>query len=340
VKLIVQPDAGVLPLVQAIRRARKIVEIAIFRFDRQEIERELQQAVARGVRVRALIAHTNRGGENRLRKLEQRLLSAGVTVARTAEDLLRYHGKFLVVDETLHVFGFNFTKLDIDKRRSFGIQTRDRRTVAEALKLFEADSTRRSYKPSRSNLVVSPDTARAMLTAFIKGARKEIAIYDQKITDPGMIKLLKERAAKGVQVRVIGCLKGPDGDVKVRPLKAMRPHVRAIIRDGTRAFVGSQSLRKDELDARREVGLLISNPKVTRQLMKVFESDWEECLTPKAAAKEEKKEAATDEAGQGGREGGQEGREEGREGREGKGQGERRGRKEKEKEEESATAGA
>jgi phosphatidylserine/phosphatidylglycerophosphate/cardiolipin synthase-like enzyme len=340
VKLIVQPDAGVLPLVQAIRRARKIVEIAIFRFDRQEIERELQQAVARGVRVRALIAHTNRGGENRLRKLEQRLLSAGVTVARTAEDLLRYHGKFLVVDETLHVFGFNFTKLDIDKRRSFGIQTRDRRTVAEALKLFEADSTRRSYKPSRSNLVVSPDTARAMLTAFIKGARKEIAIYDQKITDPGMIKLLKERAAKGVQVRVIGCLKGPDGDVKVRPLKAMRPHVRAIIRDGTRAFVGSQSLRKDELDARREVGLLISNPKVTRQLMKVFESDWEECLTPKAAAKEEKKEAATDEAGQGGREGGQEGREEGREGREGKGQGERKGRKEKEKEEESATAGA
>jgi phosphatidylserine/phosphatidylglycerophosphate/cardiolipin synthase-like enzyme len=336
VKLIVQPDAGVLPLVQAIRRARKIVEIAIFRFDRQEIE----QAVARGVRVRALIAHTNRGGENRLRKLEQRLLSAGVTVARTAEDLLRYHGKFLVVDETLHVFGFNFTKLDIDKRRSFGIQTRDRRTVAEALKLFEADSTRRSYKPSRSNLVVSPDTARAMLTAFIKGARKEIAIYDQKITDPGMIKLLKERAAKGVQVRVIGCLKGPDGDVKVRPLKAMRPHVRAIIRDGTRAFVGSQSLRKDELDARREVGLLISNPKVTRQLMKVFESDWEECLTPKAAAKEEKKEAATDEAGQGGREGGQEGREEGREGREGKGQGERKGRKEKEKEEESATAGA
>jgi phosphatidylserine/phosphatidylglycerophosphate/cardiolipin synthase-like enzyme len=332
VKLIVQPDAGVLPLVQAIRRARKIVEIAIFRFDRQEIERELQQAVARGVRVRALIAHTNRGGENRLRKLEQRLLSAGVTVARTAEDLLRYHGKFLVVDETLHVFGFNFTKLDIDKRRSFGIQTRDRRTVAEALKLFEADSTRRSYKPSRSNLVVSPDTARAMLTAFIKGARKEIAIYDQKITDPGMIKLLKERAAKGVQVRVIGCLKGPDGDVKVRPLKAMRPHVRAIIRDGTRAFV--------ELDARREVGLLISNPKVTRQLMKVFESDWEECLTPKAAAKEEKKEAATDEAGQGGREGGQEGREEGREGREGKGQGERKGRKEKEKEEESTTAGA
>ena len=54
-----------------------------------------------------------------------------------------------------------------------------------------------------------------------------------------------------------------------------RLHARAIIRDGTRAFVGSQSLRTDELDNRREVGLLISNPTVTRRLMQVFEQDWE-----------------------------------------------------------------
>lgn len=296
-KLIVQPDAGVLPVVQAIRRARKAIVVAIFRFDRDEIERELEQAVVRGVRVRALIAHTNRGGENRLRKLEQRLLAAGVTVARSADDLLRYHGKFLVADDTVHVFGFNFTKLDIDKSRSFGIATRDHRTLQEALKLFEADSTRRNYVASRSNLVVSPDTSRAMLTAFIKGARRELAIYDQKVHDPAMIKLLKERAANGVVVRIIGDLKGPDGDVVVRPMKLLRLHVRAIIRDGTRAFVGSQSLRKEELDARREVGLLISNPTVTRQLMKVFEEDWKDSATPKELKKEEKKEIKEDKDG-------------------------------------------
>jgi phosphatidylserine/phosphatidylglycerophosphate/cardiolipin synthase-like enzyme len=105
-----------------------------------------------------------------------------------------------------------------------------------------------------------------------------------------MVKLIKDRAAKGVNVRVIGDLKGPDGEVKVRPLKGLRLHVRAIVRDGTRAFVGSQSLRKVELDSRREVGLLISNPAVTGQIMKVFEADWQAGLT-KAAAKEEMKEA-------------------------------------------------
>lgn len=288
-KVIVQPDAGVLPVIQAIRRARKALDVCIFRFDRDEIEHELETAVARGVRVRALIAHTNRGGESRLRKLEQRLLAAGVTVARTGDDLVRYHGKFMVADEVVHVFGFNLTKLDIDKSRSFGIATRDRRSVQEALKLFDADSTRKTYKASRSNLVVSPETARDMLAVFIRGARRELAIYDAKIQDPVMIKLLKERAAKGVRIRIIGSLKGPEGDIKVRSMKGRRLHTRAIIRDGTRAFVGSQSLRKEELDRRREVGLLISNPTATRQLMQVFETDWIEALGGKEAAKKEEK---------------------------------------------------
>jgi cardiolipin synthase len=274
VKLIVQPDAGVVPIVQAVRRARKGVDICIFRFDRSEIERELEAAVRRGVKVRALIAHTNRGGENRLRKLEQRLLAAGITVARTADDLLRYHGKFLIADDTLHVFGFNFTKLDIDKSRSFAIATRDRRTVNEACKLFEADCRRQPYSPSRSNLIVSPETARTQLSEFLKGARRDLAIYDEKIQDPAMIRVLKERAAKGVRVRLIGQLKGPNGTIEVTRLKGMRLHVRAIVRDGTRAFVGSQSLRKLELESRREVGLLITNPSVAGKILQVFEADW------------------------------------------------------------------
>lgn len=273
-KLIIQPGAGILPVVQCIRGAKRSVDICIFRFDQVEVEKALAAAVTRGVRVRALIAHTNRGGEARLRKLEQRLLSGGVTVSRTADDLLRYHGKYLICDDTLHLLGFNFTKLDVDKSRSFAVATKDRRSVQEAIKLFNADVSRQTYVPTRSNLVVSPETSRAMLSAFIKGARKELAIYDIKIQDPTMIKLLKERTAKGVRVRVIGCVKGPDGDIDARLLKSMRQHVRAIIRDGTRAFVGSQSLRKDELERRREVGLLISNTAVTRKLMQVFEADW------------------------------------------------------------------
>jgi hypothetical protein len=146
--------------------------------------------------------------------------------------------------------------------------------VKEASKVFEADTTRQPYEPARSNLVVSPETARAVLGRFLTGAKKELAIYDVKVQDSAMIKVLEERARRGVRVRIIGTLKGSVKDVEVRPLRGFRLHVRAIIRDGTRAFVGSQSLRKVELDKRRELGLLISNPPVTRRLMEVFEADW------------------------------------------------------------------
>ena len=146
-KLIIQPDDGLTPVVKAIKTAKKTIDIVIFRLDRAEIEKALRTAVDRGVVVRALIAHTNRGGEKTLRKLEQRLLECGATVSRTADDLPRYHGKMMIVDGTLHVYGFNYTKLDIDHSRSFGVVTRNKRLVAEALKLFEADNNRTVYEP-------------------------------------------------------------------------------------------------------------------------------------------------------------------------------------------------
>ena len=64
-KLIVQPDAGITPVITAIKLAKKAIDIMIFRLDRTEITRALERAVARGVAVRALIAHTNSGGEGR-----------------------------------------------------------------------------------------------------------------------------------------------------------------------------------------------------------------------------------------------------------------------------------
>ena len=97
-KLLVQPGDGVAPLVEGIKRAKSRIEIAIFRFDRREIEKALANAANRGVLVHALIAYTNRGGEKSLRELEMRLLAAGVTVARTADDLVRYHDKFMIID--------------------------------------------------------------------------------------------------------------------------------------------------------------------------------------------------------------------------------------------------
>jgi phosphatidylserine/phosphatidylglycerophosphate/cardiolipin synthase-like enzyme len=55
-KLLVQPEHGIAPLLDAIRKAKKCVRILIFRFDRPEIEKALTDAVQRGVSVRAMRA--------------------------------------------------------------------------------------------------------------------------------------------------------------------------------------------------------------------------------------------------------------------------------------------
>ena len=68
-KLIVQPDDGVKPLIEAVGRARKSIAITVFRFDLPEMEEALETAVKRGVAVRAIIAHTSSGGDKQLRKL-------------------------------------------------------------------------------------------------------------------------------------------------------------------------------------------------------------------------------------------------------------------------------
>jgi len=276
VKLIIQPGDGVASVVRAIHHAKKTIDIVIFRFDRSEVEHALDEAVNRGVAVRALIAHTNKGGESKLRKLELRLLECGATVARTADDLARYHGKMMIIDgAALHVYGFNFTKLDIEQSRSFGIVTRDKRIVREAAQLFEADALRQTYTPTHPRLVVSPESSRQVLTAFIKGARRQLLIYDAQVSDNAIQKVLAERARAGVKIRILGCLEKPNPDIKVRPLGTIRLHVRAIIRDGKTAFVGSQSLRKLELEGRREVGIIIQNGAIVRKIQAVFASDWD-----------------------------------------------------------------
>ncbi|HVW08976.1 MAG TPA: phospholipase D-like domain-containing protein [Bryobacteraceae bacterium] len=275
-KLMIQPGDGVAPLVKAIHNAETSVDILIFRFDRAEIENALLKAVERGVTVRALIAYTNRGGEKGLRALEMRLLAAGVTVARTDDDLIRYHGKMMIVDKSdLYVMGFNFTNLDIERSRSFGVCVDDPKIVSEATKLFDADSRRQEYEAGLDTFVVSPQNARTVLTDFLKGAKEQLVVWDPAVTDPAMSRILCERIKSGVEVRVLGKLSKRVKPAESRQLH-IRLHTRTIIRDRATVFLGSQSLRTEELDARREVGLIFHDPKIAARLADLFEEDWNE----------------------------------------------------------------
>ncbi len=284
-KLIIEPNDGVAPLLSAIKNAKKSVELAIFRFDHKEVEAALKAAAEKGVRVTAVIAYANRGGEKSLRKLELRFLDAGIIVARSSDDLLRYHDKFVLIDRRiLYLLSFNFTHADIDHSRGFGIATRNVHWVHETVKLFRADCTRTPYVPKIDTFVVSPANSRKVLGTFLKRAKKQLLIYDPKVSDKEMLRILQDRAKAGVEIRIIGkaARRAP---FAVQKLNGSRLHTRTIIRDRRQAFVGSQSLRAAELDSRRELGLIIHDPKAVKRLVETFESDW---VSANAAKEKEK----------------------------------------------------
>jgi phosphatidylserine/phosphatidylglycerophosphate/cardiolipin synthase-like enzyme len=217
------------------------------------------------------------------------LLAAGITVSRTADDLVRYHGKMMIIDDkALHVYGFNFTGLDMLKSRSFGVISKNDKLVNEATKLFMADFDRLAYNPGYERLVVSPENARERLGRFITGARRQLLIYDPQVSDDAILRLITERIKAGVDVRIIGRVEAK-WNVTSEKFPGKRLHVRAIIRDGKRAFVGSQSLRRLELEKRREVGVIVTDVNVVTQMQDIFEKDWAQTETGRKSLKKAEK---------------------------------------------------
>ena len=275
-RLIVQPDDGAQPLIEAIDGARDSIDLYIFRLDHARVEKAIAKAIERGVAVRALVAHVNSGGKRRLRKLEMQLLGMGVAVSRSDDDLMRYHGKLMIVDRTTaFVLGYNFTRSDMEETRSLGIRTDSPAVVEAAIALFESDFERKTFVPMFDDLVVSPLTSREALLSLIEGAKRRLLIYDSRFTDSLMRRAVLKRARAGIEVRVIGRMKKSEAPVVVQEREASRLHVRAIIQDDQRVFIGSQSMRRVALERRREIGLIVRDSGVVASVADVFEGDWE-----------------------------------------------------------------
>ncbi len=158
--------------------------------------------------------------------------------------------------------------------------------------MFYADVRRQPYKPELKSFVVSPINARQQLSHFIKGAEKQLLIYDPEISDRAMIHLLRDRAREGVEIRIIGRVVKPSDEFDAGRLMRMRFHTRAILRDRREAFLGSQSLREAELDKRRELGLIVRDRDIVHSLVKVFESDWAGLVPARQSSRKETAEGA------------------------------------------------
>lgn len=287
VSLIVQPGDSFFPIVRAIDKAERSINLTVFRMDDPIIQKALVEAHDRRVRIRLLIASSARGWEEKNQKLFKDVKKAGIATKEPSGDSkkARYHYKVLTVDESVaFVFTFNPTRENLHYTRDFGVEVYDPRVASELNRLFDADWDDISFTPyPDSPLMISPFNSREKMSAFIASASKSIHITDAKVEDPAIVELLAEKARQGVEVRILGKEKSAakrSSAIEIRESPRFKLHAKCIIVDGSRAVIGSMNLRSESFDRRREVSIIVDDADVLRRLNAVFASDWE----PKAPA--------------------------------------------------------
>ena len=103
-------------IVNVIRHARRTIALSLFRCNDEEVMAELARATARGVAVEALITSRAKGGAQKLRKLAAALEAAGASVHAYSDPVVKYHAKYLIVDDgPAVVASFNFTRKCFEK---------------------------------------------------------------------------------------------------------------------------------------------------------------------------------------------------------------------------------
>jgi phosphatidylserine/phosphatidylglycerophosphate/cardiolipin synthase-like enzyme len=243
-----------------IHSAQRRLLISLFRCTDFAILDAVAEALNRKVEVRLLLTPRARGWEKRLKELGAYLESMGAQVRPYSDPVVKYHAKYLVADDGQALVGsLNMTAKCFGATCDFILVTRDKGVVSGLVDLFEADwLAPHSSFPSKisDRLIVGPDRARAQFTELLESARRSLCIIDHKIDDPAMIALLKAKRADGVAVQILG-----GGQ-----LGGLLPHGKLILVDGKTAAFGSMALSALSLDFRREVAVIVRDPRCVRKL--------------------------------------------------------------------------
>jgi phosphatidylserine/phosphatidylglycerophosphate/cardiolipin synthase-like enzyme len=279
--LIIQPGDSFFPIVDAIDSASHTIKMTIFRMNDPIVRDALNYAVARKVKVQALVAMNSKGWTKRNKKLADELSKIGIEVRiprSRKEKVKKFHYKMMTIDDSQSlILTFNPTQKNLHYARDFGVLVRDHEITTELNRLFDADWHGATFRPENLPLVISPYNSRKKLLDLLSEAQHTIRIMDAKVHDQEVMGLLLRKASSGCDVRIITRDSYFDDVVPnfhVRTLLRFKLHAKCIVVDSARFFVGSQNLRSISLDRRREVGIIIEDAPMSRRIERVFDEDW------------------------------------------------------------------
>ncbi|WP_216850455.1 phospholipase D-like domain-containing protein [Acidisoma sp. L85] len=258
---IVQPEDGVAPVVALIASARTLVLVKMFTFTSAPIAEALILAKTRGAKVRVMLNPARSSGSRANDDMKALLEAGGAEVAWSNEAFAVTHEKSMVIDgRQAMIATFNFCEKYFTLTRDYGAVTSDPHVVEQVANCFEADWARQAYtRPEGSALLWSNRGSRALMCAFVDGARNTLDVQHPKFVDAVTLDRLIEAHSRGVRVRVL--CGGKHGistwdildtfaslkllsrnGAKIRKQKHLRLHAKLLLADGKRALVGSMNI--------------------------------------------------------------------------------------------------
>jgi phosphatidylserine/phosphatidylglycerophosphate/cardiolipin synthase-like enzyme len=281
--LIIEPQAGIAPVLRAIRGARRLVELVMYEDEDGQVDAALAAARARGVNVRVLLNGGYTLADNRpaYRYLE----THRVAVRWTPSYFALTHQKSLVVDGRAYILTFNLTPRYYASDRDFGVVDINTVDVAAIERTFAADWTRTKIAaPAGRDLIWSPGSQQALIS-LIESARGSLDIYNEEMDSGPIEGALESASRRGVDVRVVMTYDSDWRDAFER-LTAAGVHVRTFASDAPlyihakmiltprRAFIGSENFSYTSLQLNRELGIMFTTPTLIRSLSATFDRDY------------------------------------------------------------------
>jgi cardiolipin synthase len=283
-RLIVEPEQGRRPILEAIQKAQTTIDLAMYGFTDPELMQAFVQAKDQGKKVRILLQHYPYKSIDENELAIQRFSSAHVNLNYAPSTFYLLHQKTLVLDgRTAEVLTFNFTRSTFHKQRNFGLILTDPAEVSEIQQVFNADWQNKKFHPSQPNLIWSPDNSREKIVALIQSAKREIKVYAQGLTDEPVVDALVKAAERGVEVQIItsGSQLGKKwaylqkSGVHCALDKKLTIHAKVLIVDREKAMLGSINFTQASLDKNRELSVIVKEGELIGQLLAVFARDWQ-----------------------------------------------------------------
>lgn len=283
-ELHVLPDEGEEALAGELRKATRSIRVMVYEMGYGAVLDALKERAGKGVAVSVIL---DVGKTSINQKYFDQLTQAGAAVHWSDPRFPYMHAKTLVVDEAVAVISTgNYLVTNVLKERNYVATDRDPDDVDAMVGLFDADFARQEPDLTCTRLLVSPLNARERLIALIDSATKTLDIESMQFADAAVRTAVANRAAAGVTVRVL--LADPGwidtntaaaaflgaSKIPAKYLTSPTVHVKAIVVDGARAYVGSENVSYTSLSKNREVGLISDQADVITTMNQTFEGDW------------------------------------------------------------------